>query len=215
MAKTKPGKAEKTPKSSPISDAAATGKAKKPVKADKASKADAPAKAAPTAKAAEITHSAPAINIGINDADRRTIADGLSHFLADAYTLYLKTHNYHWNVTGSMFNSLHAMFMDQYTEQWTALDEIAERIRALGFKAPGSYREFVALASIEETGLADPSDWRAMVQQLVEGNEAVCRTARRVLDIADDADDAPTEDLLTSRLQIHEKYAWMLRSLLQ
>ena len=198
MAKTKPGKAEKTPKSSPISDAAATGKAKKPVQADKAPKAD-----------------APAINIGINDADRRTIADGLSHFLADAYTLYLKTHNYHWNVTGSMFNSLHAMFMDQYTEQWTALDEIAERIRALGFKAPGSYREFVALASIEETGLADPSDWRAMVQQLVEGNEAVCRTARRVLDIADDADDAPTEDLLTSRLQIHEKYAWMLRSLLQ
>ena len=209
MAKTKPGKAEKTPKSSPISDAPTTGKAQKPVQADKAPKADAPA------KAAETTRSAPVINIGINDADRRTIADGLSHFLADAYTLYLKTHNYHWNVTGSMFNSLHAMFMDQYTEQWTALDEIAERIRALGFKAPGSYREFVALASIEETELADPSDWRAMVQQLVEGNEAVCRTARRVLDIADDADDAPTEDLLTSRLQIHEKYAWMLRSLLQ
>ncbi|MGN0858810.1 MAG: Dps family protein [Stenotrophomonas sp.] len=159
--------------------------------------------------------SVPAINIGISTAEREKIADGLSHFLADAYTLYLKTHNYHWNVTGSMFNSLHAMFMDQYTEQWTALDEIAERIRALGFKAPGSYREFVALASIEETVPGDSSDWRTMVADLVAGHEAVCRTARRVLDIADDADDAPSEDLLTQRLQIHEKYAWMLRSLLQ
>ena len=156
------------------------------------------------------------IDIGISKKDRAKIAEGLSRLLADTYTLYLTTHNFHWNVTGPMFNSLHAMFMTQYTEQWTALDEIAERIRALGFNAPGSYREFVGLTSIpEEPGLTDSADWREMVRQLVVGNEAVCRTARKVLDIADDADDAPTEDLLTQRLQTHEKYAWMLRSLLQ
>lgn len=167
-------------------------------------------------KLAAAAPSAPGVNIGIKDSDRKKVADGLSHFLADAYTLYLKTHNFHWNVTGSMFNSLHNMFMDQYTEQWNALDEIAERIRALGFNAPGSYREFAALTSIaEEPGLSDSADWREMVRQLVEGNEAVCRTARRVLEQADDADDAPSEDLLTQRLQTHEKYAWMLRSLLQ
>ena len=160
--------------------------------------------------------SVPGIDIGISAGDRGKIADGLSHFLADSYTLYLKTHNFHWNVTGPMFNALHTMFETQYTEQWTALDEIAERIRALGFNAPGSYREFVGLTSIpEEPGLTDSADWREMVRQLVVGNEAVCRTARKVLDIADDADDAPTEDLLTQRLQTHEKYAWMLRSLLQ
>ena len=160
--------------------------------------------------------SAPAVDIGISERDRGTIAGALSHFLADSYTLYLKTHNFHWNITGAMFNSLHTMFETQYTEQWTALDEIAERIRALGFNAPGSYREFVGLTSIpEEPGLTDSADWREMVRQLVVGNEAVCRTARKVLDIADDADDAPTEDLLTQRLQTHEKYAWMLRSLLQ
>ena len=159
---------------------------------------------------------APAIDIGIDAAERRKIADGLARFLADAYTLYLKTHNFHWNVTGPMFNSLHTMFEAQYTEQWTALDEIAERMRALGYNAPGSYPEFIKLGSIkEEPGLADAADWREMVRQLVVGNEAVCRTARKVLDIADDADDAPTEDLLTQRLQTHEKYAWMLRSLLQ
>ena len=156
------------------------------------------------------------IDIGISTDDRAAIAESLSHFLADAYTLYLKTHNFHWNVTGPMFNALHNMFEAQYTEQWTALDEIAERIRALGFNAPGSYREFVALSSIpEEPGLTNSADWHEMVRQLVVGNEAVCRTARQVLDIADDADDAPTEDLLTQRLQTHEKYAWMLRSLLQ
>ncbi len=167
-------------------------------------------------KLAAAAPSAPDIDIGIKEGDRKKIADGLSHFLADAYTLYLKTHNFHWNVTGSMFNSLHVMFETQYTEQWTALDEIAERIRALGFNAPGSYREFVALTSIpEEPGLTDSADWREMVRQLVSGNEAVCRTARRALDVADKADDAPTEDLLTQRLQTHEKYAWMLRSLLQ
>jgi starvation-inducible DNA-binding protein len=159
---------------------------------------------------------APKIDIGIGEKDRKKIADGLARFLADSYTLYLKTHNFHWNVTGPMFNTLHGMFMTQYTEQWTALDEIAERIRALGFNAPGSYAQFVKLASIkEEPGTPDAPEWREMVRQLVVGNEAVCRTARKVLEIADDADDNPTEDLLTQRLQIHEKYAWMLRSLLQ
>jgi starvation-inducible DNA-binding protein len=159
---------------------------------------------------------APRIDIGISEKDRKKIADGLSRFLADSYTLYLKTHNYHWNVTGPMFNTLHLMFMNQYTEQWTALDEIAERIRALGFNAPGSYSQFVKLASIKEDRAAtETPEWREMVRQLVLGNEAVCRTARKVLEIADDADDNPTEDLLTQRLVIHEKYAWMLRSLLQ
>ena len=159
---------------------------------------------------------APAIDIGIDAAERRKIADGLARFLADAYTLYLKTHNFHWNVTGPMFNSLHVMFEGQYTEQWTALDEIAERMRALGYNAPGSYPEFIKLGSIkEEPGLADAADWREMVRQLVVGNEAVCRTARKALKTADDAGDDPTVDLMTQRLQTHEKYAWMLRSLLQ
>jgi starvation-inducible DNA-binding protein len=159
---------------------------------------------------------APAIDIGIGTADRKRVADGLSHFLADSYTLYLKTHNFHWNVTGPMFNALHVMFEAQYTEQWTALDGIAERIRALGFNAPGSYAEFSRLSSIpEEPGLGDAVDWREMVRQLTVGNEAVCRTARKVLQGADKAGDDPTVDLLTQRLQTHEKYAWMLRSLLQ
>ena len=159
---------------------------------------------------------APAIDIGIAAADRKKIAEGLSRFLADSYTLYLKTHNFHWNVTGPMFNALHVMFETQYTEQWNALDEIAERIRALGFNAPGSYAEFTRLSSIpEEPGLSDAADWREMVRQLTVGNEAVCRTARKVADLADDADDNPTEDLLIQRLQVHEKNAWMLRSLLQ
>ena len=158
----------------------------------------------------------PAIDIGLSDKDRKHIAKELSKFLADSYTLYLKTHNFHWNVTGPMFNALHTMFEAQYTEQWQALDEIAERIRALGYNAPGSYAEFVKLSSItEEPGATEAPDWREMVRQLVVGNEAVCRTARKVLDVADDADDAPTEDLATQRLQTHEKYAWMLRSLLQ
>ena len=155
------------------------------------------------------------IDIGIANADRKEIAEGLAHYLSDAFTLYLKTHNFHWNVTGPMFNTLHTMFETQYTEQWTALDEIAERIRALGFAAPASYADFARLSSIKEGPAVDGGDWRAMVQQLVSGNEAVCRTAREVLEIADDADDAPTEDLLTQRLQTHEKYAWMLRSLLE
>ena len=158
----------------------------------------------------------PAIDIGLSTADRKKIAQGLSVFLSDAYTLYLKTHNFHWNVTGPMFNALHNMFEDQYTEQWTALDETAERIRALGFNAPGSYAEFIKLSTIkEEPGLSEAPDWREMVRQLVVGNEAVCRTARKVLKTADDAGDDPSVDLLTQRLQTHEKYAWMLRSLLQ
>lgn len=190
-------------------------KSSKP-KSSKSGKSKAPAASPAAARLAAAAPTAPNIDIGINTADRKKIADGLSRFLADSYTLYLKTHNFHWNVTGPMFNSLHNMFMTQYTEQWTALDEIAERIRALGFNAPGSYREFVALSSIpEEPGLTNSADWQEMVRQLVVGNEAVCRTARKALDIADDADDAPTEDLLTQRLQTHEKYAWMLRSLLQ
>lgn len=158
----------------------------------------------------------PAIDIGINAGDRKKIAQGLSAFLADAYTLYLKTHNFHWNVTGPMFNALHNMFEMQYTEQWNALDDTAERIRALGFNAPGSYAEFIKLSTIkEEPGLATAPDWREMVRQLVVGNEAVCRTARKVLNVADKANDDPSVDLLTQRLQTHEKYAWMLRSLLQ
>ena len=158
----------------------------------------------------------PAIDIGISDKDRREIATALSKFLADSYTLYLKTHNFHWNVTGPMFNALHNMFEAQYTEQWTALDDIAERIRALGYNAPGSYAEFIKLSSIkEEPGATEAPDWREMVRQLVVGNEAVCRSARKAIDVADDADDEPTEDLLIQRLQTHEKYAWMLRSLLQ
>jgi starvation-inducible DNA-binding protein len=156
------------------------------------------------------------IDIGIAEKDRKKIADGLSRFLADSYTLYLKTHNFHWNVTGPMFNTLHNMFMAQYTEQWQALDEIAERIRALGFKAPGSYAQFVKLSSIkEESASEDTPEWSEMVRQLVLGNEAVCKTARKVLKGADEAGDDPSVDLLTQRLQIHEKYAWMLRSLLE
>jgi starvation-inducible DNA-binding protein len=156
------------------------------------------------------------IDIGIGASDRKEIAEGLSRYLSDAFTLYLKTHNFHWNVTGPMFNSLHVMFEQQYTEQWNALDEVAERTRALGFNTPGSYAEFIRLTSIrEEPGADGVPDWKGMVKQLVAGNEAVCRTARAVLKTADEAGDDPTVDLLTQRLQTHEKYAWMLRSLLE
>ena len=179
----------------------------KPSKADKSAKT-------PSTQAHADT-GAGQIDIGISNADRKKIAEGLSRFLADSFTLYLKTHNFHWNVNGPMFNSLHLMFEGQYTEQWTALDEIAERIRALGFNAPGSYAEFIKLSSIaEEPGLSDTADWREMVRQLIVGNEAVCRTARKVLKTADSASDDPTVDLMTQRLNIHEKNAWMLRSLL-
>ena len=194
-----------------------TAKAAKPAKPAKAAPPkDAKQPQAITPAASPAKDAGPAIDIGLSDKDRKHIAKELSKFLADSYTLYLKTHNFHWNVTGPMFNALHNMFEAQYTEQWQALDEIAERIRALGYNAPGSYAEFVKLSSItEEPGATEAPDWREMVRQLVVGNEAVCRTARKVLDVADDADDAPTEDLATQRLQTHEKYAWMLRSLLQ
>jgi starvation-inducible DNA-binding protein len=153
------------------------------------------------------------INIGIPEDKREKIADGLSRLLADSYTLYLMTHNFHWNVTGPMFNTLHAMFMTQYTEQWTALDQIAERIRALGFPAPGTYKEFVKLASIAEVE-GQPKAIE-MVRHLVIAQEATARTARELFPLVEDANDQPTADLLTQRLDVHEKTAWMLRSLLE
>ena len=156
---------------------------------------------------------APAIDIGISAGDRAKIAKGLSRLLADSYTLYLMTHNFHWNVTGPMFNSLHAMFMEQYTEQWNALDIIAERIRSLGVPAPGTYKEFVKLASIKEVdGVPRAMD---MVRHLVNAQEATARTARELFPLVAKADDQPTADLLTQRLEVHEKTAWMLRSLLE
>ena len=152
------------------------------------------------------------IDIGISGKDRGRIADGLSRLLADTYTLYLTTHNFHWNVEGPMFNTLHLMFMEQYTELWNALDAIAERIRALGYPAPGTYAEFVKLTSITQPeGVPAALD---MVSVLVKSHEAVARTARNVFPSADKAGDESTADLLTQRLQIHEKTAWMLRSLL-
>jgi starvation-inducible DNA-binding protein len=154
-----------------------------------------------------------AIDIGISDKDRARIAESLSKMLADSYILYLKTHNFHWNVTGPMFNTLHIMFMQQYTELWNALDLIAERIRALGHPAPGSYKRYVELSSIkEEEGVPSAQD---MIRQLVAGQEAVTRTARAAFKVADGADDQPTADLLTQRMEVHEKNAWMLRVLLE
>jgi starvation-inducible DNA-binding protein len=153
------------------------------------------------------------IDIGISTSDREKIAKGLSALLADSYTLYLMTHNFHWNVTGPMFNALHVMFMEQYTEQWNALDTIAERIRALGIAAPGTYKEFVKLASIKEVeGTPKALD---MVRHLVAAQEATARTARKLFPLVDAANDQPTADLLTQRLEVHEKTAWMLRSLLE
>lgn len=156
---------------------------------------------------------APAINIGLTEKDRRKIADSLSHFLADSYTLYLKTHNFHWNVTGPMFQTLHVMFEEHYTELALAVDTIAERIRALGHPAPGTYKAFAKLASIEmEEGVPKAQE---MIRSLVKGHEAVAKTARSVFPAAEEANDQPTADLLTQRLQVHEKTAWMLRSLLE
>ena len=153
------------------------------------------------------------IDIGISGSDRKAITQGLSALLADSYTLYLMTHNFHWNVTGPQFNSLHIMFMTQYTEQWTALDQIAERIRALGFPAPGTYKEFVALASIKEVeGVPKAND---MVRHLIVAHETTARTARSLFAAVNAANDQPTADLLTQRLEVHEKTAWMLRSLLE
>ena len=153
------------------------------------------------------------IDIGITDIQRQEIADGLSRLLADSYTLYLKTHNFHWNVTGPMFSTLHTLFEQHYTELATAVDEVAERIRALGVKAPGSYKQFSALSTIEEETGAPSAE--QMIQQLVKGQEAVVKTARSIFPKVEEANDEPTADLLTQRMQIHEKNAWMLRSLLE
>lgn len=153
------------------------------------------------------------IDIGISEKDRKKIAQGLSALLADSYTLYLMTHNFHWNVTGPQFNTLHLMFMTQYTEQWNALDIIAERIRALGIPAPGTYKEFVKLASIKEVeGVPKATD---MIRHLVNAQEATARTARKLFPLVNAANDQPTADVLTQRLDVHEKNAWMLRSLLE
>ena len=152
------------------------------------------------------------LNIGISREGREAIAAGLSRLLADSYTLYLKTHNYHWNVTGPQFNTLHQMFESQYTELAAAVDEIAERIRALGIKAPGSYTEYAALTRIDESAGDETAE--EMIRQLAVGQETVVRTAREAFPAADDAHDEPTADLLTQRMQIHEKNAWMLRSML-
>ncbi len=158
-------------------------------------------------------NAAPKIDIGISAAERAKIVAGLSNFLADSYTLYLMTHNFHWNVTGPMFSSLHIMFMQQYTEQWAALDLIAERIRALGHPAPGTYKEFSKHSSIKEVeGVPKATD---MIRHLVSAQEATARTARGLFPLVDKANDQPTADLLTQRLEIHEKTAWMLRSLLE
>jgi starvation-inducible DNA-binding protein len=156
------------------------------------------------------------IDIGISDADRAEIADGLARLLADTYTLYLKTHNYHWNVTGPMFTTLHLMFEQHYNELALAVDEIAERIRSLGHPAPGSYREFETLTTIDADDSVDARpEATDMVRRLVVGHEAVARTARSVFPVVETAHDEPTADLLTQRMQVHEKTAWMLRSLLE
>ena len=154
------------------------------------------------------------MDIGINKKDREKIAAGLSHLLADSYTLYLMTHNFHWNVTGPMFNSLHLMFMEQYTELWNAVDPIAERIRALGFAVPGSYHGFSSRSSLPDVP-AQPPKAQEMIAVLVKGHEGVAKTARAVFSVADAVNDQPTADLMTQRLDIHEKTAWMLRSLLE
>ncbi len=154
------------------------------------------------------------LNIGIGDKPRAMITQGLSELLADTYTLYLTTHNFHWNVTGPMFNTLHAMFMTQYTELWTAVDPIAERIRSLGHIAPGSYAQFSKLSTLDDAPSIPPKAL-AMVAILADGHEAVARTARRIFPVASDANDQPTADLLTQRLDVHEKTAWMLRALLE
>ena len=153
------------------------------------------------------------VDTGISARDRAAIAAGLSRLLADTYVLYLKTHNFHWNVEGPMFQTLHLMFMEQYTETWNAIDLVAERIRSLGHYAPGTYKEYLGLARIKETAGVPRAEH--MVKLLIEGQEAVVKTAREVLPVAESADDQPTLDLLTQRMQVHEKNAWMLRSLLK
>lgn len=159
------------------------------------------------------SNGAPLIDIGIRDKDRQKIAEGLSRLLADTYGLYLKTHSFHWNVEGPMFNTLHLMFMEQYNELWLALDTVAERIRSLGYPAPGTGSQFARLSRIEETeGVPEAME---MVRLLVKGHETVARTAREIFSAAEKGGDESTADLLTQRLQIHEKTAWMLRSMLK
>ena len=153
------------------------------------------------------------MDTGISTQDRAAIAKGLSRLLADTYVLYLKTHNFHWNVEGPMFQTLHQMFMAQYTEAWNAIDLVAERIRSLGHYAPGTYREYLGLSRVKETPGVPKAE--QMVRLLIEGQEAVVKTARELLPVAEKADDQPTLDLLTQRMQVHEKNAWMLRSLLK
>ncbi|MCZ7566633.1 MAG: DNA starvation/stationary phase protection protein [Burkholderiales bacterium] len=164
-------------------------------------------------KSAQSAVAVPAIDIGIGEKDRTKIAAGLSRVLADTYTLYLKTHNFHWNVTGPMFNTLHLMFEQQYNELALAVDAIAERIRALGHPAPGSYKAYAKLSSIVEAD--DVPSAEEMIAELVKGNETVAKTARSVFPAAEKASDESTADLLTQRMQVHEKTAWMLRSMLE
>lgn len=152
------------------------------------------------------------VNIGISDQDREKIAQSLSRLLADSYTLYLLTHNFHWNVTGPQFRTLHLMFEEQYTELATAVDDIAERIRTLGYPAPGTYREFAKLTSIQEPeGVPEAAE---MIRQLINGNEIVVQTCRKALPLAQEADDESTAALISDRMRVHEKTAWMLRSML-
>ena len=161
----------------------------------------------------EVPVDSTSIQIGISSADRETVSAALSNMMADTYSLYLQTHNFHWNVEGPMFNTLHLMFETQYNELWLAVDAVAERIRSLGFYAPGTYHELTKLTSIEEvTGVPAAMD---MISYLVKGHEAVTRTARTAFQAADKAGDESTADLMTQRLQIHEKTAWMLRSMLK
>ncbi|RSU71485.1 DNA starvation/stationary phase protection protein [Sphingomonas koreensis] len=154
-----------------------------------------------------------AMNIGIDEAKRKEVTGGLARLLADTYTLYLTTHNFHWNVSGPMFNSLHAMFMAQYTELWNAVDPIAERIRSLGEPAPGSYAQFARLSSLADAPETPPKA-EAMIRILAEGHEATARSARSLFPVADEAGDQATADLATQRVAVHEKAAWMLRALL-
>lgn len=190
---------------SPKKSAAAAAPASAPKAAEKTAK---------TTKAAAPARAGSNIHIGITEKDRAAIAQGLSRLQADTYTLYLTTHNFHWNVTGPMFNTLHAMFMGQYTELWNAVDPIAERIRALGHVAPGSYAAFGQLSSLPDAP-ATPPKALEMVRILMQGHEAVARTARELFPLADKANDEPTADLLTQRLTVHEQTAWMLRSILE
>jgi starvation-inducible DNA-binding protein len=153
------------------------------------------------------------MDTGISSKDRAAVAKGLARLLADTYVVYLKTHNFHWNVEGPMFQTLHQLFMEQYTEAWNAIDLIAERIRALGHYAPGTYKEYLALSRVAETTGVPKAE--RMLKLLIEGQEAIVKTAREALPVAEAADDQPTLDLLTQRMQVHEKNAWMLRSLLK